>query len=331
MLTTLNCLTKRGIERTQPGEGSAMKAVGVTGPDFIPRVFDISEPIAAPDGVVVDVIAASVNDFDRAAVRGRHIGLKDQLDPVLLGRDFVGRVATVGDEVDYIDVGMYVAGALAPQAPGQPGTFTEKVAVPASLLAPVPDGIDVAQAAGVGLAGVTALDAVNALGAANLGNMVINGPVSGVGGFALQLAKARGAVVAAITLPEQAGLALQLGADVVIPDGANATQSIQKVRDVFGGADTAIHVAGDRSVVAGVVWPGGRFTCVTDVSTSATRGAGYVPTIVAPNGHKLADLLFKVASYRLRSHAHRCLSFDQAADAVNPRGNDTDGRIVLVR
>jgi NADPH:quinone reductase-like Zn-dependent oxidoreductase len=309
-----------------------MKAVGVTGPDFMPRLFDISEPIAAPDGVVVDVIAASVNDFDRAAVRGRHIGLTDQLDPVLLGRDFVGRVVTVGDEVDYIDVGMYVAGALAPQAPGQPGTFTEKVAVPAGLLAPVPDGIDVAQAAGVGLAGVTALDAVNVLGAANLGNMVIHGPVSGVGGFALQLAKARGAVVAAITPPEQADLAWQLGADVVIPDGRNAAQSIQKVRDVFGGgADTAIHVAGDRCVVAEVVSPGGRFTCVTDASTSATRGAGYVPTIVAPNGHKLADLLFKVAAYRLRSHVHRCLSFDQAADALNPHGNHTDGRIVLVR
>jgi len=82
----------------------------------------------------------------------------------------------------------------------------------------------------------------------------------------------------------------ELGADVVIPDGANATQSIQKLRDVFGGGvDTAIHVAGDRSVVASVVWPGGRFTSVTDVSISATRGAGYVPTIVAPNGHKLAS------------------------------------------
>jgi NADPH:quinone reductase-like Zn-dependent oxidoreductase len=309
-----------------------MKAVGVTGPDFMPRLFDISEPIAAPDGVVVDVMAASVNDFDRVAVRGRHIRLRDQLDPVLLGRDFVGRVATVGDGVDYIHVGMYVAGALAPQAPGQPGTFTEKVAVPASLLAPVPDGVDVAQAASVGLAGVTALDAVNMLGAANLGNMVIHGPVSGVGGFALQLAKARGAVVAAITLPEQAHLASELGADLVIADGANATQSIQNVRDVFGfGVDTAIHVDGDRSVVAGVVPPGGRFTSVTDVSTSATRGAGYVPTIVVPNGHKLADLLFKVASGRLRSHVHRTLSFDQVADAVNPRGNDTDGRIVLAR
>jgi NADPH:quinone reductase-like Zn-dependent oxidoreductase len=332
MLTILNCLTEHGAERTRQGEGSAMKAVGVTGPDFMPRLFDIGAPIAAPGGVVVDVMAASVNDFDRAAVRGRNSGLTDELDPVLLGRDFVGRVATVGDNVDYIDVGMYVAGALAPQAPGQPGTFTEMVAVPASLLAPVPDGVDVAQAAGVGLAGVTALDAVNALGAANLGNMVIHGPVSGVGGFALQLAKARGAVVAAVTVPEQADLAGELGADVVIPEGAKATQSIQKVRNVFGGgADSAIHVAGDRSVVAGVVRPGGRFTSVTDVSTFATRGAGYVPTIVAPSGHKLADLLFKVASHRLRSRVYRTLSFDQVGDAVIPRGNNTDGRIVLVR
>ena len=286
-----------------------MKTVRVTGPDFMPRLYDISEPVAAHDGVVVDVMAASVNDFDHAAVRGRYLGLTDQLDPVLLGRDFVGRVATVGDDVDYIDVGMYVAGALPPQAAGQPGTFTDKVAVPAKLLAPVPDGVDVAQAAGVGLAGVTALDAVNVLGAANLGAMVIHGPVGGVGGFALQLAKARGAVVAAVTLAEQADLARELGADVVIPEGANATQSIQKVRDVFGGGvDTAIHIAGDRSVVAGLVWPGGRFTSVADLSTSATRGAGYVPTIVAPSGHKLADLLFKVAAHRLRSHVHRTLS-----------------------
>src|ERR1700726_645544 len=223
-----------------------MKAAGVVGPDFMPRLFDIDEPVAARDGVVVEVMATSVNDFDRAAVEGRYIGLMGQLGPVLLGRDFVGRVVAVGDDVDYIDVGMYVAGTLAPQAPGQPGTFTEKVAVPASLLAPVPDGVGVAQAAGVGLAGVTALDAVNVLGVANLGKMVIHGPVSGVGGFALQLAKARGAFVAAVTLPEQADLAWELGADVVIPEGANATQSIQKVRDIFGaGADTAIHVAGD--------------------------------------------------------------------------------------
>jgi NADPH:quinone reductase-like Zn-dependent oxidoreductase len=308
-----------------------MKAVGVTGPDFMPRLFDIDEPVAAPDGVVVDVMATSVNDFDRAAVEGRYIGLTGQLDPVLLGRDFVGRVAAVGDDVDYVEVGMYVAGTL---APGRSGTFTEMVAVPADSLAPVPDGVDLAQAAGVGLAGLTALDAVGALGATRLGTMVIHGPVSGVGGFVLQLAKARGAVVAAVTLPAQADLAWKLGADVVIPEGANATQSIQAVQDFFGGGgvDAAIHVAGDLSVAAGVVRPGGKFTSVADTATRAIRAdAEYIPTIVAPSGHKLADLLFKVAAHRLHSHVGRTASFDQVGDAVNADSNNAGGRTVLVR
>jgi NADPH:quinone reductase-like Zn-dependent oxidoreductase len=252
---------------------------------------------------------------------------------VFLGRDFVGQVGAVGGGVDYIEVGMYVAGTLAPQAPGKPGAFTEIVAVPAKLLAPVPDGVDVGQVAGVGLAGVTALDAVGALGATNLGNMVIHGPVSEVGGYALQLAKAHGAVVVAVTHPAQVDLAWKLGADLVIPDNANATQSIQAVRDIFGDrVDTAIHIAGDLAVAAGVVRRGGKFTSVTAATTRASRTAAqFVPTIVAPNGHKLADLLFKVAAHRLRSEVSRTFSFDQVADAVNPVSDNTDGRIVLIR
>jgi NADPH:quinone reductase-like Zn-dependent oxidoreductase len=309
-----------------------MKAMGVTGPDFVPRLFDVDEPIAAPGGVVVDVMAASINDFDRAAVRGRYLGATDQLAPILLGRDFVGRVAAVGDDVDYIDVGMDVAGVLRPQAAGQPGTFTDKVAVPARLLAPVPDGVDVVQAAAVGLAGVTAFHAIDALGALGLGRtMVIHGPVSGVGGFALQLAKARGAVVAAITPPEQADLALDLGADVVVPDGPSAARSIQEMRRLFGGGvDTAIHVAGHRSVVASLVLPGGRLTSAADGSTFDGH-AGFCPTNVAPSGHELADLLFKVAARRLASRVHRTVSFDELAGAVIARSAHDGGATVLVR
>jgi NADPH:quinone reductase-like Zn-dependent oxidoreductase len=307
-----------------------MKAVGVVGPDFTPRLFDIDEPVAAPRGVVVEVMAASVNDFDRAAVSGCCIDLPGGRAPVLLGRDFVGRVAAVGDDVAYIDVGMYVAGTL---PPGRSGTFTEMVEVPADLLAPVPDGVDLAHAAGVGLAAATALDAVGVLGATDLGNTVVHGPVSEVGGFALQLAKARGAVVAAVIPPAQADLAWKFGADVVVPEGANATHSILAARDLLGGrVDTAIHIAGDLSVVASVVRPGGRFTSVSGTAARAMRGdADYTPTIVAPNGHKLADLLFKVAARRLRSHVGRTVSFDEVGDAVNADGSNRGGRIVLIR
>jgi NADPH:quinone reductase-like Zn-dependent oxidoreductase len=308
----------------------------VMGPDFMPRLFDIDEPTAAPGGVVVEVMAASVNDFDRAAIHGRHTSSMGQQDPVLLGRDFVGRVTAVGADVDYIDVGMVVAGTLAPEIAGRSGTFTDMVAVPAGSVAPVPDGVDLAQVAAVGLAGVAAVDAIRALGAARLGNLVIQGPVSEVGGFALQLAKTHGAVVAVITSPSQVELAWGLGADVVIAEGLTAAGSIAEVRQFFGGgADTAIHVGGDLSVAARVIRPGGKFTSVADAGMQDTRAIGsdddYVPTIVSPNGHELADLLFKVAAYRLHSHVGQILSFDQIGVAVNPGSNATVGRTVLVR
>jgi NADPH:quinone reductase-like Zn-dependent oxidoreductase len=313
-----------------------MKAVGVMGPDFMPRLFDVDEPTAAPAGVVVEVMAASVNDFDRAAIHGRHSSSMGQRDPVLLGRDFVGRVTAVGADVDYIDVGMVVAGTLAPETAGRSGTFTDMVAVPAGSVAPVPDGVDLTQIAAVGLAGVAAVEAINALGAARLGNLVIQGPVSEVGGFALQLAKAHGAVVAVITSLSQVELAWGLGADVVIAEGPTATPSIAAVRQFFGGgADTAIHLGGDLSVAVGVIRPGGKFTSVADAMMQDAGAIGpdadYVPTIVAPNGHELADLLFKVAAYRLHAYVGQTLSFDQIGDAVNPGSNAIDGRTVLVR
>jgi NADPH:quinone reductase-like Zn-dependent oxidoreductase len=313
-----------------------MKAVGVMGPDFMPHLFDIDEPTAAPGGVVVEVTAASVNDFDRAAIHGRNTSSTGQRDPVLLGCDFVGRVTAVAADVDYIDVGMVVAGTLAPEMAGKSGTFTDMVAVPAGSVAPVPDGVDLAQVAAVGLAGVAAVDAISALGAARLGNLVIQGPVSEVGGFALQLAKARGAVVAVITPASQVELAWALGADAVIAQGPDPTRSIEAVRDFFGGgADSAIHVAGDLSVAAGLIRPGGKFTSVADTTPPAMRATGsdadYVSTIVAPNGHQLADLLFKVTAYRLHSHVGQTLSFDQICDAFNPASNAKVGRTVLVR
>ena len=306
-----------------------MKAVGVIGPDYTPRLFDIDEPVVSPGGVVVEVLAASVNDFDRAAVKGRR-GLTSQLEPVFLGRDFVGRVTAVGDDVDYIDVGMHVAGT---REAGRSGTFTELVEVPAELLAPVPDGIDVAQAAGVGLAGITALDAVDALGATNLGTTVIQGSVTEAGGLALQLAKARGAVVVAVTPPAHADLAWALGADVVVPDGADPTQTIHAVRHLFGGGvDNAIHLDGDTSVAAGVVRQGGKFTSVAVAATQTTHSdAEYIPTAVVPSGHKLADLLFKVAAHRLHSFVGRTYSFDQVCDAVKPDRSNAAGRTVVVR
>jgi NADPH:quinone reductase-like Zn-dependent oxidoreductase len=257
-----------------------MKALCVSEPDVMPT--------AEPGAVVVDVIAASVDDCDK-------------------GRGFVGRVTAVGAGVDHIKVGMFVAGVSVPQYPEEPGASSERVAVSADSVAPLPDGVDVVQAAGVGLSGITALCALDALGASHLGNLLIHGPVRGVGGFALQLAKARGAVVAVVTPRVDAELARELGADGVIPEDGDPMGAVLKARFFLDGrVDSALHVTGDPMVVAGVVRQRGRFTSTAGAATQMTRAdIEYHPTVVVPSGHQLADLLFKVASGRLVSRVQR--------------------------
>jgi NADPH:quinone reductase-like Zn-dependent oxidoreductase len=127
------------------------------------------------------------------------------------------------------------------------------------------------------------------------------GPVRGVGGFALQLAKARGAVVAVVTHRGDVDLARRLGADTVVTDDVDAARAMLKVRFLLDGrVDTVIHVAGDPSLAAGIVRTGGRITSVAEINMRPTRSdIEYRPTVVSPSGHKLADLLFKVASRRL--------------------------------
>jgi hypothetical protein len=141
-----------------------MRAVGVVGRESAPQLIRLAHPHAVHGQVVIDIEAASVSRFD---VAGRDGGLTDDLPTdtaVMLGRDFVGTISAVGAGVSLVEVGYRVAGVL-PSAPlvGH-GTFAEKVAVPVLLLAPVADGIGIVEAAGIGLAGITAVDAVNTLG-----------------------------------------------------------------------------------------------------------------------------------------------------------------------
>jgi hypothetical protein len=104
-----------------------------------------------------------------------------------------------------------------------------------------------------------------------------------------------------LTLPEQADLAWKLGADV------------------------------NLAIAAEIVRPGGKFTSVSTATTSVRHvHSAFVPTVVVPKGHKLADLLFKVAAQRLRSHVDATVFFDQVGDAVSSR-NDDSRRIVVVR
>ena len=101
-----------------------------------PEVFkygDLPEPKAGPGDVLVDIVAASVNGADWKVRRGEYSALKF---PYVLGRDFSGTVAALGEGVTDFKVGDAVFGVM---PPGQEGTYAEKLAVKAAVIAKKPD------------------------------------------------------------------------------------------------------------------------------------------------------------------------------------------------
>lgn len=132
------------------------------------------------------------------------------------GMDFAGVVVAVGPAVKGVKVGERVCGALGlAQVAVGTGTLSEYVVVPEGLVTTVPEGMDMAQAAGVmGIAGQTATIMVAAAGGLKEGERVlINGASGGVGSILVQAAKGKGAWVVAVCGAGNEGFVKGLGAD----------------------------------------------------------------------------------------------------------------------
>jgi NADPH:quinone reductase-like Zn-dependent oxidoreductase len=180
------------------------------------RVAEVRVPTVRPDGVLVRVHAASVNPvdlFSLSSVRhtSRWVAAAGRPRPEVMGHDFAGRVAAVGDRVTRFRVGDEVFG-------DQAGALAQYVCVAEGAgIAVKPAGASFAEAAAVPVAALTALQAVRDHGRLRPGQRVlVNGASGGVGHFAIQVAKALGGEVTAVCSSGKVGTARGLGADHVI-------------------------------------------------------------------------------------------------------------------
>ena len=220
------------------------------GPEVL-QYGDLPDPVAGPGEVVVDVHAATVTAADwkfRAGEYARHSNVKF---PQIPGRDFSGVVSAVGDGAD-LKVGDAVFGVL---GAGKEGTYCEKVAIPAALVAKKPDGLSHIDAAALALTGLTAINSVEDTLKLQRGETIlIQGGAGGVAGFAIQFAKYLGARVITTCSAANVDYARSLGADQVIDYNAeNFTRVVSGCDAVF---DT---VGGDVAKQSyAVLKPGGR-------------------------------------------------------------------------
>lgn len=217
-----------------------MKAVLIYkfgGPEEL-KYEDAPEPSINPDDVLIKVIATSVNPVDWKVRKGEHGDLKF---PAILGWDVSGVITKVGGEVHDYNVGdeVYARPDLK-----RNGTYAEYVAVKADEIYFKPKSIDHTTAAAIPLASLTAWQGIFDHGKLQAGQKIlIHGASGGVGTFAVQFAKWKGAYVIGTASGNNIAFLKELGADEVIDyKKENFEEKLKDIDVVFDtrGDDTQI-------------------------------------------------------------------------------------------
>lgn len=191
----------------------AMQYQGYGGPDRL-SLTEIPEPRPSESQLLVKVGASSVNPVDWKLHNGSFRWLMPVKFPSVPGFDLAGEVVEVGAKVERFKPGDRVF-AMLDHRPG--GADAEYAVVGETAAAPMPSNLDAREAAAVPLAGLTALQALRDNGRLGAGQCVlIIGGSGGVGHFAVQIAKARGARVTAVCSTPHVEMVRGLGADHVI-------------------------------------------------------------------------------------------------------------------
>lgn len=220
------------------------------GPEVM-QYGDVPDPVARAGEVLVDVHAASVNGADWKVRAGRYGNPVTQF-PYVLGRDFSGVVAKLGEGVTDLKVGDPVFGVVMQV---DDGCYAEKLAIKASIVAKKPPNLSHVETAAVALIGLTALVSVeDTLKLKSGETILIQGGAGGVASFGIQIAKHIGAKVITTCSAANMDYVKKLGADQAIDYNAqDFTKVVSGVDAVF---DTVGGDVGMRSF--SVLRPGGR-------------------------------------------------------------------------
>jgi NADPH:quinone reductase-like Zn-dependent oxidoreductase len=228
-----------------------MKAVLIYnygGPEVL-KYEDTPTPAINPDEVLIKIFATSINPVDYKVREGH--GFPRSGFPAILGWDVSGVIEKVGDEVHNYKPGDEV---FARPNVMRNGTYAEYVAVQSKEISAKPKNLDHLHSAVIPLAGLTAWQGVFDHGKLQAGQKIlIHGASGGVGVFAVQLAKWKGAYVIGTTSKDNIEFLKELGADEVIDYKSQHFEDILK--DINVVLDTQGGETQKKSL--GVLKPGG--------------------------------------------------------------------------
>jgi alcohol dehydrogenase len=295
---------------------------------------DVPEPTPGAGEVLIGVRAAGLNPIDYKVRRG--FGRVFHLDlPLVAGSELSGVVEAVGAGVTRFGIGDRVYARVDKQ---KLGAYAPYAVIDESFVARMPRSLDFEDAAGMPLAGLTALQALRALSITPGDRVFVSGGAGGVGTLAIQLAVHMGAKVATTASPRGEELVRSLGAETVVD------YRKQKFKEVLSDYDSAFDTTGGRDLmdVFDILKPGAKATSVTSIDPttarddvglgrlltaavwaantkirrkSRRRGVSYRSLFMHPSGDDLEVLTELVDSGQLKPVTDRVLPFEQLPNA----------------
>jgi NADPH:quinone reductase-like Zn-dependent oxidoreductase len=300
-----------------------MKAVVVHqygGPEVL-KFEDYPDPVPAAGEVLVRVAATSVNPFD---YKRRSGSLKESYPiqfPGIIGVDIAGTVVELGQGVGGFSVGDRVF-AMADDA------YAELCVVKASILARIPKGLDLIQAAALPLVTTTGNQLLSATGIKAGQTVMVVGAVGSIGRSAVFTAKQRGATVIAGVLKKQMDEAKTVGADQVVATGEDTAIAnlppLDAVADTVGGSTAEKLIA--------KVKPGGVFASVLGAPRTAAKykTVKVVPVVAKPDDGTLEFMAEAVRDGKLVIPISDKLPLREAAKAQAEAEKGGIGKVLLV-
>jgi NADPH:quinone reductase-like Zn-dependent oxidoreductase len=300
-----------------------MKAIVVHqygGPEVL-KFEDYPDPAPGPGEVLVRIAATSVNPIDYKRRAGLTKDFYPMTFPGLIGVDLAGTVTKLGPGVEGFSVGDQVF-AMADN------TYAELCVVKAAVLAKVPKGLDLIQAAALPLVTVTGNQLLSATGIKAGQTVLVVGAVGNVGRSAVFTAKDRGAIVIAGVLQKQMDQAKTIGADQMVAtddDTVIASLSpLDAVADTVGGRTAGKMIA--------KVKPGGVFASVVGAPQDAAKypSVKVVPVFSHFDRKTLEFMAAAVRDGKLVIPISERLPLSEAAKAQAEAEQGGSGKILLL-
>ncbi len=283
------------------------------------ELSEVAEPTPAQGEQLVHVRAVSLGPWDRAGADGAFAAMGGSSEfPQVQGWDFAGETAD----------GQRVLGFV-PQPWMGVGALAERIAVPSTILAPLPDSLGFPEGSALPVCALTARLLLDAAAVSEGDLVLVTGAAGMVGGFAAQLAVGRGARVVAAVRDFDVDEARRLGAEIVVDAGADLEAVVRG--EWQDGVDACLDTVGLGARALVCVRDGGAF--VTSVPTAvpeAARGIAPRTVQVQPDADATAELARDAAAGELTVRVAEILPLERFRDGYTrlERGR-LHGKIVL--